>query len=151
MDFLIYIERAAENLQFFLWFKDYSHRFTALPASEQALAPAWSRDRTDVDIGTTVGLQGTKAHVSAETAAVFKGTDFSTPVTSVTEVKSNPFGTPPLTPMTESESMLMSEKTWTDAASTAQDSSKVGAPHRQVAAAAFDGAEVKWQPCRFAT
>lgn len=41
MDYLVYVEHNAENLQFFLWFKDYSARFDALSPDEKALSPEW--------------------------------------------------------------------------------------------------------------
>lgn len=42
MDYLHYVEFNAENLQFFLWLKDYTRRFEALPESERALSPEWT-------------------------------------------------------------------------------------------------------------
>lgn len=41
MDYLVYIEHNAENLQFYLWCKDYARRFDALPEEEKALSPEW--------------------------------------------------------------------------------------------------------------
>jgi hypothetical protein len=41
MDYLVYVEHNAENLQFYLWFKDYVARFEALSPSEKALSPEW--------------------------------------------------------------------------------------------------------------
>lgn len=43
MDYLVYVEHNAENLQFYLWYQDYCKRFDALPASEKALAPEWKQ------------------------------------------------------------------------------------------------------------
>jgi len=48
MDYLVYIEHDAENLQFFLWYKDYCERFNALPANEMALSPKWIKEVDDV-------------------------------------------------------------------------------------------------------
>jgi hypothetical protein len=42
MDYLVYIEYNAENLQFFLWYKDYVKRFEALSEKEQALSKPWA-------------------------------------------------------------------------------------------------------------
>lgn len=39
MDYLMYIEHSAENLQFYLWYRDYLRRWNALPASQRALSP----------------------------------------------------------------------------------------------------------------
>ena len=41
MDYLVYVEHNAENLQFYLWYKDYVKRFEALSDSEKALSPEW--------------------------------------------------------------------------------------------------------------
>ncbi|KAF2084385.1 hypothetical protein K490DRAFT_68852 [Saccharata proteae CBS 121410] len=42
MDYLVYVTRDAENLQFFLWYQDYSARFNALKKERQNLAPEWT-------------------------------------------------------------------------------------------------------------
>ncbi|KAF2094030.1 regulator of G protein-like protein [Rhizodiscina lignyota] len=42
MDYLVYVERNAENLQFYLWLRDYTRRFEALKPEEQALSPVWN-------------------------------------------------------------------------------------------------------------
>ena len=44
MDYLVYVSRDAENLQFLLWLRDYTRRFAELPDSKAALAPEWSPD-----------------------------------------------------------------------------------------------------------
>jgi hypothetical protein len=41
MDYLVYIAHDAENLQFFLWLRDYTERFNALTESQQNLSPEW--------------------------------------------------------------------------------------------------------------
>lgn len=41
MDYLIYIAKDAENLQFFLWYRDYCARFKALDESAKRLSPEW--------------------------------------------------------------------------------------------------------------
>jgi hypothetical protein len=48
MDYLVYIEHNAENLQFFLWFRDYERRFDALPEKEKALASEWVQESKEV-------------------------------------------------------------------------------------------------------
>lgn len=49
MNYLLYIEHSAENLQFFLWYRDYLMRFANLPPSEKALSPIWLDERFDAD------------------------------------------------------------------------------------------------------
>jgi hypothetical protein len=41
MDYLVYVEFNAENLQFYLWYEDYKRRFMELSAWERALSPEW--------------------------------------------------------------------------------------------------------------
>ena len=147
MNYLMYIEHAAENLQFFLWYKDYVKRFNELPANEQALAPTWTAEQAEAE--TNQPSVPTKQQISAETAAVFKGTDFAPPIASVTEVRNNPFNTPPRTPVGDRESINPSEQAWSDNGSTLNMSHHTGSAHHKKAAGAFEGADLKWQPCEW--
>lgn len=47
MDYLVYVEHSAENLQFYLWYQDYVRRWNTLPASRRALSPEMPADQTD--------------------------------------------------------------------------------------------------------
>lgn len=149
MNYLIYIEHAAENLQVFLWYRNYSKRFSELPENERALAPVWTVEQLEKDVQALQGTTGSKQQVSAETAAVFKGTDFAPPQASVMEVKGNPFNTPPRTPNEDRDSMVPSEPTWSDNGSTLH--SNTNKSFRAKAAGAFEGADLKWQPCKYTT
>jgi len=147
MNYLIYIEHAAENLQFFLWYRDYIKRFGELPDGERKLAPEWTVEQAEADaqaLATQNYTNSTKP-VSAETAAVFKGTDFAPPMSSVTEMKGNPFSTPPLTPLKERESFAQSDYGWSDNASSVNGSYK--SSYKKQAAGAFEAADLKLQPC----
>lgn len=77
MNYLIYIERAAENLQFFLWLRDYKTRFEGASTADLALAPEWTQAKEDE---VTVRLQKEhtdKVRKEPEAAVkIFKGTDF---------------------------------------------------------------------------
>lgn len=44
MGYLLYVAHDAENLQFYLWFQDYSRRFFATSTTQQALSPPWNDD-----------------------------------------------------------------------------------------------------------
>lgn len=48
MDYLVYIEYTAENLQFFLWYRDYVRRFEKLSEKEKALSPEWIPEPVEV-------------------------------------------------------------------------------------------------------
>ncbi|KAL8697870.1 MAG: hypothetical protein Q9201_006883 [Fulgogasparrea decipioides] len=146
MNYLIYIEHAAENLQFFLWFKDYAKRFHLLPENERKLAPEWTTEQVEAQALAMKDTSAPMKTISPDTAAVFKGTDFSNPkITVVESGKGNPFNTPPLTPNSgERESIAPSEYPWSDSGSTLPGPFK--AHHDKKAAGAFDAADVKLQP-----
>lgn len=46
MDYLFYIERSAENLQFFLWYWDYVQRWSTLLPRQKALSPPWDPEKS---------------------------------------------------------------------------------------------------------
>ena len=148
MNYLIYIEHSAENLQFFLWYRDYVKRFFDLPPNERALAPEWSIDQAEAELQAAQAAQGPKQQISPETAKVFKGTDFAPPEPNVIEVKGNPFNTPPRTPAGDRESLAPTEPTWSEHGSTLNGSVAGSKSHHKQAAGAFEGADLKWQPCK---
>lgn len=45
MDYLFYVGRSAENLQFFLWYCDYVQRWSTLLPRQKALSPIWDPDK----------------------------------------------------------------------------------------------------------
>jgi hypothetical protein len=77
MNYLIYIEHSAENLQFFLWYRDYVKRFNEAPISETALAPEWTR-AMEYNAATRIHKDATgkiKQGISTP-QGIFEGTDF---------------------------------------------------------------------------
>jgi hypothetical protein len=95
MNYLIYIEHSAENLQFFLWYRDYVKRFNEAPASEVALAPQWTQaleEDTMNNIQKNVAKQVKKGPPT--TMVIFKGTDFEKTFEAHMESR-DPFLTPP--------------------------------------------------------
>ena len=52
MNYLLYVEFAAENLQFYLWLKNYVKRFNDLPDSEKALAKPVDTEKQDNDLAS---------------------------------------------------------------------------------------------------
>ena len=42
LDYLMYVEKRAENLQFYLWMVDYYQRFRSAPKAETDLSPRWT-------------------------------------------------------------------------------------------------------------
>lgn len=143
MDFLIYIEHNAENLQFYLWYKDYCRRFAQLPDRQRALSPEWTPEPA-LPEKTTTDKEKWPKEISAETAAVFKGTGFDTTV-KITgrENGQNPFSTPPRTPFHDPDSVTPSTVGWSE-----NDSTLGHGPvdYNKKAAAAFQEVDAM-QPC----
>ncbi|POS75587.1 hypothetical protein DHEL01_v206026 [Diaporthe helianthi] len=123
MNYLIYVEMSAENLQFFLWHRDYVQRFSSATTSDMALAPEWTHDEQNETFNKLQKehRDGIKRDPAA-TAGIFKGTDFekagpmnpSTPDKAVPIFSSNnPFNTPPRTPNGDTMSDLSGQNTMT--------------------------------------
>ena len=152
MNFLLYIENSAENLQFYLWFRDYVKRFDQLPENEKKLSPAWTSEQPKPKLiqGKTISdldmTPGERQKVNQEVCAAIKGTDFDSKVKlKVTEVGHNPFNTPPMTPIGDTESMSPSTAGWTDGGSTLLSGG--GTSHTKKSADAFEMAKT-FQPCK---
>ena len=81
MNYLVYIEYSAENLQFFLWYRDYVKRFNELPRSERTLAPEWTAEQAEAETLTSqaTAAAATQIPISKEAAAILNGSDFVVP------------------------------------------------------------------------
>ena len=147
MNYLIYIERAAENLQFFLWYRDYSKRFSEIPASERVLAPEWTAAQAEAANQSTQTQATNQKQPSTEAAAVLEGTTFASgPAAKLAAANGgDPFETPPRTPGGDMASEQGDWKSGTgDDVSTLKPSEK---SFNNKASEAFEGADLKWQPC----
>lgn len=138
MNYLLYIELAAENLQFYLWLRSYTERFESLPESEKALSPPCAFKNE----GESMSSRGPKAikgsTISPETAAVFKNTDFQTPA----QEKLSPFDDDAYY---RDKHLAMVDTNWDTENSTLHSSSRLD--HHKATTQAFEGADVKLQPC----
>lgn len=147
MNYLKYIEHAAENLQFYLWHRAYTKKFEALPASERILSPEWTLSKAESE---ALASQNTarQMKVSADTAAALKGTGLdSNPMIAENE-KSDPFFTPPRTPSGESKRQdATSMFSGTESRSMGWDSMDNSKSMKQRVEGAYDEAGLKWQPC----
>ncbi|KAJ3543065.1 hypothetical protein NM208_g3771 [Fusarium decemcellulare] len=76
MSYLIYVEHAAENLQFYLWFKDYEKRFNTTTTTDVRLAPEWTRTMQDEAVIRIRKDQADKNRKEPNAAEIFKGSDF---------------------------------------------------------------------------
>ncbi|KAK0613065.1 hypothetical protein B0T17DRAFT_620423 [Bombardia bombarda] len=132
MNYLIYIERAAENLQFFLWYYDYIRRFVLANSSDLALAPRWTNameDEVAVRIQKDHAENARKEPTTGLVAELFRGTDFE----GRAEVPTAPhrdfyaFLAPPPTPEDDDEFDSVSSKTATYRAKAAAAFASAGA------------------------
>lgn len=96
MNYLIYIEHSAENLQFFLWYKDYVKRFGAANTTDLRLSPEWTQAMEDDTVARLRKDNADKLRPDNGVAAeLFKGTDFEKQ--GLEAGSNNPFNTPPRT------------------------------------------------------
>lgn len=148
MNYLKYIEHSAENLQFFLWHRDYSRRFSELPQAERGLSPEWTiAQQADAEMLTA--CEPRKLRLSPDTAALLKGTDFAGQTTvTETEIKGDPLDTPPRTPSSEAtRNESPGQVCMVEEGSTLNQRPSKSYTQRG-AEAAFEEAGLKWQPCR---
>jgi hypothetical protein len=148
MDFLVYIEHDAENLQFYMWYKDYVKRFFQLPESEQVLAPEWTPEQAQAE-KQALEKEKLPKKVPVEAAAALKGTDFD-PNSKVGDNGYNPFNTPPRTPShAEYESSLNGSSNgangWSEQGSTLRSGAT---DHTKRTANAFEAVDAL-QPCKY--
>ncbi len=149
MNYLKYIEHAAENLQFFLWHRDYTKRFYQLSDSERILSPEWTVSQADAD-ALVAQSQPRQMKVGADTAAALKGTGLESAPQILENEKANPFHTPSRTrtPSDESPRFTSSEMDASDYRSEGWASSNNTENMRKKAKGAYDEAGLKWQPCK---
>lgn len=146
MNYLLYIEHAAENLQFFLWYRDYSKRFNEAKTSDIGLAPEWTQAMHDAAIqAAQVQATAQKKTIQANTAAeIFKGTDFEKGTKVHVTETSDPFTTPPRTPTHVSSTGPWDSQTVLSHPSSVYTSTKsTSESYQQQAGEAFNAAGLK--------
>jgi hypothetical protein len=99
MNYLVYIEHSAENLQFYLWYRDYAKRFAEAKTSDIGLAPVWTQSQHDAALQSAQMATITQKRLTkSEAAGIFQDIDFEK-VPKVTAIEStDPLMTPPRTP-----------------------------------------------------
>ena len=76
MDYLVYVEFSAENLQFYLWFKDYVRRFETLPEKEKTLSPEFIPGTDDIPDLTKDPEKGERTKTKRETSNALMETGY---------------------------------------------------------------------------
>ena len=150
MQYLVYIERNAENLQFYLWYRDYAQRFSALALTEQVLSPEYTPPQMLVHPSPALTRpvrvsRATEKFVnkafSNEEAAHVKETQLEAPNW---EEPRSPFSTPPITPRADSTHVAPFS-----ASSIMDPDTLMGVDHKQASADAFEKVNIMWQPCMY--
>ena len=133
MNYLVYIEHSAENLQFYLWYRDYEKRFNAASKADTNLAPEWTQGMQNDTVARLRKSIIEKQRAEPPASNIFKGTvfekqpDFAT----VTHAIANPFSTPPRTPDQEDQGSVSTKS---------NDFASTQASHKTLAAEAFHAA-----------
>lgn len=139
MNYMTWIERSAENLKFFLWYKDYTERFESIKDTQKALAPEWTEAQHEAALAhLPTATRGPKKTNPAN--EIFKGTDFEESNQKINE-SADPFSTPPTTSNGRRDS-----QPWTGSTSEISSSmvhSSNAEAHRQHAGEAFEQAGLK--------
>lgn len=146
MNYLKYIEHSAENLQFYLWYLDYSARFEKLPSSQRALSPPWSKKQAESEAVAPATVNRTSKPVEPHISAIFKNTEFATVQSTIVGDKTDPFGTPDKTPSLDEKRDQLSEY---GSMSSDEKTTVSSSMHKSMAENAFDDAGLKWKPCKF--
>ncbi|KAI9761590.1 MAG: hypothetical protein M1840_001771 [Geoglossum simile] len=147
MNYLKYVEFAAENLQFFLWYTDYKKRFEHLDSTSKLLAPEWTATQIDAEIMLTQSKTTTGTR-SREAPTIFQGTMFDLEEKAVSsEPAVNPFATPNGSLASDSASNFRGTS---NATSWEFGGGDLGADsarnYAKTAASAFENAKLNWQP-----
>ena len=145
MNYLKYIEYSAENLQFFLWFRDYSARWEKLSDAEKALSPEWT------------GTQVENTHVRASVRPTSKTTHHTTTPRNVgsredhRKVTTEQFDPIDLAFYSGLFDDKHDNNSGYDSSISDGQTLHDSTVHRGVAEQAFDDAGMKWRPCMFSS
>lgn len=134
MNYLIYVERSAENLQFFLWYREYTKRFNEATTSDMALSLEWTQAMEDEAIARIQKEQADKIRKGTKTPAIkiSNRIDFEKhEIPKAPGSETNPFSTPPQTPYDQdgsSEYVSSTEQSYRSQANEAFASAGIKAP-----------------------
>lgn len=150
LNYLMYIEHAAENLQFFMWYRDYKQRFEQADTTDLPLAPEWTQAQHDASM-QAAQLQATATKKrQLQAVEISKGPSVVAKEDCVTILQArDPFSTPPCTPPEEEDAGRTFAQPWNSAVRISEQSSAYHRDpnsYKQEAMDAFHAAGLK-QPC----
>lgn len=152
MNYLTYIEHAAENLQFFMWYHDYKQRFAHADTADLPLAPEWTQARHDASM-QAVQLQASASKPRQhQTVEMFNGIDFEAEGGYVEFLETkDPFFTPPCTPPVEEDAGRTFAQPWESVVRMSEKGSAFNRgldSYKQEAMETFKAAGLN-QPCQY--
>jgi hypothetical protein len=144
MEFLKYVEHSAENLQFYLWFKDYVKRFEALPENERILSPEWTQAQEETE-KASYRAQLKQKPLAVEAKEILKSQNLEVGTETPVSEKNDPFNDArnASLPASRQENSVAASM---DQSVTGFQSMKSG--FSRGAEAAFEDAGCKYQPCK---
>ncbi|TGZ82464.1 hypothetical protein EX30DRAFT_370557 [Ascodesmis nigricans] len=101
MKYLLYVEHGAENLQFFLWYRNYVERFNELPQTEKSLSPPYvPPPDNEISRPSTAKLKsdGLSKELFDAPPLPSHNLHHLVPMASMQSMKSDPFSDPPSNP-----------------------------------------------------
>jgi len=134
----MYVQFSAEELQFWLWIRDYEARFETL-GEHKSLSPIWTKEEA-------VAAAQASATAPKSLLTTVKNTEIHTTKAEASSetLSSSPWGTPPPTPSTKSDS----NSPW-DESDLQGHMDKMPANYKETAANALRAANHQWQPSKF--
>lgn len=140
MNYLMYVQFSAEELQFWLWVRDYESRFEAL-GEHKPLSPIWTNEKA-----------AAVARASATAITLKSPTTIKNMKIDITKVKgssesllSSPWGSPPQTPSAGSDNQ---SSPW-DEQGLHGHLDKMPVNYKETATNALRTADYRWQPSKF--
>ena len=173
MNYLLFVEHSAENLQFYLWLRDYEMRWDTLPQTEKDLSP--ELDSSNMSLPAFTYPTALPSPSATFAKGVLAQTDFGNRNSTASlqlprglasifsppgsDKSDNPFDSPPRTPSRYSG--FTTSSTGTSGAETTSstghslnfspcpwsDLPSPGSNYIQTAAGAFSSVGVPWKPC----
>ena len=137
MDYLVYIEYNAENLQFFLWYRDYVRRFDALPEKEKVLSPEWMPEAKGLPNLSNDREKGEKKKTKRDTLETAMDTGYDSKAATLFDNESE-FRTTPTSPGRHISAMKGNGSTIASSVSESMTPSTVELTSQ---------AWLKWRPC----
>lgn len=146
MNYLMYVQFSAEELQFWLWVRDYESRFEAL-GEHKSLSPVWTKEEA-------AAAAAQASAIALKSPSIMKSTSIEIDITEAKDSSelliSSPWGSPPPTPSARSDNNSSSPWDEPDLQGHIDKTpDRMPANYKETAATALRTANHQWQPSKF--